>query len=410
MMTPARHSKPIIHLLSVASSCRTTVRDLGCGDAQGLIDLVQEAVGDGYRVTGSAAQIEAIEDDGRGGRQDDAARARRIERTLADDRIVAAVALRGGAWLTRILPRIDFDVLKRRGRPLALFGFSELTPLLNIAAGYDTVYAYHDLCPGYLLEALTDHARRNHKRLRRTAAPGATGGPGTTGGLPASVSPTPSHCRAAVEAFAKRWAKRLFPEEFTAFFRDVTAIIEGRGSGRKITGRRIEAPRRMNPTARAGRRMNPAARAGAVQDGADHAVTVVGGNLTTLVTLLSSTYARALHPDGRWLLMEDIHETPDRVDRLLSHLSLSGWLGRYEGILLGQFRDGRGDRTRAVLACLEKHLGRTRPPIVVTRNIGHVWPVSPLILGRPFAWQDARDRRGGVKVTARIPWADLRIV
>ena len=105
---------------------------LGCRDASELIAKVQESVGDRYLVTGSRSQIEAYEDHRRGGRTDDAARAREIEETFEDSNVVAAIALRGGAWLTRILPLIDFDILERRTKRLAIFGFSEITPLMNI--------------------------------------------------------------------------------------------------------------------------------------------------------------------------------------------------------------------------------------------------------------------------------------
>ena len=137
-------------------------------------------------------------------------------------------------------------------------------------------------------------------------------------------------------------------------------------------------------------------------------ITVVGGNLTTLIALLGSPYANALHPKGRWLLIEDVRETPARIDRMLSHLSLPGWLQRYEGIILGDFHDRAGDRTAAVLSCLDRHLGKARPPLLVTRDVGHVWPISPLPIGRPFELIPAPDRRASAGVVARIPWSRWR--
>lgn len=366
---PAAAGEPaprVIRLLSVAGSCRSTLAALGCADTRSLIALVQDAVGDRFRVTASARQVEAAENDRRGGRQDDAGRAREIERTFADDRVAAAVALRGGAWLTRILPRIDFNVLNHRRAPLALFGFSELTPLLNIAAACPSVFAYHDLCPAFLLPGMTDYARRHVRSLLG-----------------------PARDSDEAESFAQSWAKGRFRESFAKFFRDVASIIEGRGSARRVTGRWVR--NRPRPTVRR------------------RTVTLVGGNLTTLVTLLTSPYAAALRPDGRWLLLEDIRETPDRVDRLLSHLSLSGWLARYDGIVLGRFRDRSGDITRAVLACLECHLGRARPPIVLVGKVGHVWPIAPLPLGRPFAWRITAATGDRTTVVADIPWPHHRV-
>ncbi len=363
-MPTDRPRKPVIRLLSIASSCKTTLSSLGCDGTNELIALVQQAVGDSYRVAASAAQIEVNEDDCHAGRRDDTARAREIERTLADNCVAAAVALRGGAWLTRILPRIDFDVLKRRRKPIALFGFSELSPLLNIAAQYDKVVAYHDLCPAYLLQGMTDYARRNVATLHDGSDLDQNG----------------------VLAFARGWAAGNFRAKFEAFFKDAVAMIEGRASARVITGRWINTkPKHTNP------------------------ITVVGGNLTTIVTLTGTPYADALRPDGKWLLIEDVRETPDRVDRLLCHLSLSGWLQRYQGILLGQFHDRGSDCTQAVLECVEQHLGRARRPIVITTDVGHTWPISPVPLGRQFAWRTTRVRKHDALVTAQMPWAAWRI-
>ncbi len=362
-MSKSRVHRPIIRLLSVAGSCKTTLAALGCARAKDLVSIVQGAVGDGYRVTASAAQVEADEDDQRGGRRDDAARAREIERTLADDRVVAAIALRGGAWLTRVLPRVDFDVLRRRRKRIAIFGFSEISPLLNIAACYERVVAYHDLCPAYLLPGMTDYARHNIASL---------GGGG-------DLDPEEE------AAFARGWAAGRFRAAFEDFFRDAVEMIEGRPSARTIIGQwtNTEPPR--------------AAR-----------VTVVGGNLTTIVTLIGTEYGDALCPDGKWLLLEDVRETPDRVDRLLSHLSLSGLLPRYEGILLGRFSGHGTCCTGAVVECLKRHLGRARRPIVITEDIGHTWPLSPIPLGRAFEWRAVRGKRRGT-VIAHVPWSSWRV-
>lgn len=338
---------------------------LGCHDASELIAKVQDSVGDRYLVTGSQSQIEASEDHRRGGRTDDTARAREIEETFADSNVVAAIALRGGAWLTRILPLIDFDILGRRTKKLAIFGFSEITPLINIAAQYENVCAYHDLCPGYLLTGLSDYARRNYHRIKLAA--------------------TDSHEK--FEAFVKKWAADRVHSEFDDFFKDAVSIIEGRGSKRPLTGQWLRGESPFNREAK-----------------------IVGGNLTTLVALVGSRFASALEPAGRWLLIEDVRETPDRVDRLLSHLSLAGWLTQYQGILLGRFNDAHEDHTAAVIECLEHHLGRTQLPVVVTGDVGHVWPMSPVPLGRAIRWQPSGTPSQSRQVLASVDWHDLRIV
>jgi muramoyltetrapeptide carboxypeptidase LdcA involved in peptidoglycan recycling len=337
---------------------------LGCRNSCDLIKLIQSAVGDGYRVTGDTAQIEADERDDRGGRFDDAARAREITRTLADDRIAAAISLRGGAWLTRIVPRIDFNVLRDRRQRIALFGFSELTPLLNIAAGYSKVCAYHDYCPGFIKFGLRDYAREHAAELAGRKLLDDR----------------------AVDQFSDGWAAARFRADFAGFFRDVVGMLEGKGSVRSLTLRRVRGSLR-------GARL----------------IKVVGGNLSTMITLLSSPYRRVLRPNGRWLLIEDTRELPERIDRMLSHLTLQGWLSRYEGILVGVFRHRQKEITDSALACLNLHLGRGGPPVLVTRDIGHVWPMAPLPIGRAIAIRSNRSAVKGSSIGVHVPWSNLRV-
>jgi len=363
MTRASKSARPIVRLWSVASSCIDMLPSLGCANTSDLIELVQDAVGNRYRVTADARQIEAAEIDDHGGRRDDRARALEIQKTLADDRIAAAVALRGGAWLTRILPLVDFNVLQARRNRLAVFGFSELTPLLNIVARYPSVFAYYDLCPGFLRVGMTNYAREHVSTLsRRTLT-------------------TP----AAIESFAKRWASDRFVDEFTAFFRDVVDIIEGRGSRRSIVTRCVDSTIEEPIT-----------------------IKVVGGNLTTLITLLGSRHKRALSPTGRWLVIEDIRERPERVDRMLAHLTLSGMLTCYDGIVVGVFYRRAGDCTDATLQCLKHHLAKTHCPIITTKDVGHVWPIAPLPINRSFKLTPVSSPRG--ELSAEISWSRWRIV
>lgn len=62
---------------------------------------------------------------------------------------------------------------------------------------------------------------------------------------------------------------------------------------------------------------------------------LIGGNLSTLITLLGTPY------DSSWrdriVLLEDVGEPLYRVDRMLSQLALSGKLQEVSGLLLGDF-------------------------------------------------------------------------
>ena len=339
--------KPIIYLASVAGSCREMLQALRCDSAVELIAFVQSAVGDTYLVEGDTALIEAAEDDDRGGRFDDAERAAAIGRRLADDETAAFVALRGGAWLTRILGRSDFDVLERRRRRIALFGFSELTTLLNIASAYRQALCLYDLSPGFLRQGLRERARRHPDQLTEAEA------------------------------------KRRFRPEFAAFFRDVAAILQGKGSSRSISGTLVSGVLSGRARAR-----------------------FVGGNLAVLTTLPGTPYARAINPRGRWLAIEDVNESPERIDRRLAHLKLTGAFERCAGLLIGDFHDRDTDHQDAVVRLLCHHLPPDRDiPVITTRDVGHVWPLAPLPLNTPVVLEplETRGDHPPVRFTMRWP-------
>ncbi len=337
----SRTTKPTIHLLSVAGSDREMATQLGLKRVAQIIDWVQDIIGPAYEVSGNPTLMNATIDETRGGRRDDARRAREIQSVLADEDLAAVVSLRGGSWLARVLPHVDFDVLTRRRAPLHVFGFSELTPLVNIAAGYrPTVRARYDLGPGYLLWGLRNYAARHFDQLT---------GSGTSG------APTREH-RAG---FARGWALANFANEFAAFFIDVADIISGRGSSRILRGTRVAGQLRPRQKIR-----------------------IVGGCLSTLVTLLGSAHQPVLEASRCWLALEDVGEDIHRIDRYLAQLKMAGVLERCRGLLLGDFHHGAVDQTAAILQLLPFHLPNRPPPIVAHCNFGHCYPAAGVPLNQ----------------------------
>lgn len=64
---------------------------------------------------------------------------------------------------------------------------------------------------------------------------------------------------------------------------------------------------------------------------------ITGGNLATFVTLPGTKYIPS--PDRSILFLEEISESPYRIDRMLAHLMNTGYLDKIEGLILGGFTD-----------------------------------------------------------------------
>ena len=64
---------------------------------------------------------------------------------------------------------------------------------------------------------------------------------------------------------------------------------------------------------------------------------LLGGNLTTLVHMIGTPYEFSW--DKAILFIEDIGESPYRLDRLLTHLDRAGRLQKIKGLILGTFSD-----------------------------------------------------------------------
>ena len=62
---------------------------------------------------------------------------------------------------------------------------------------------------------------------------------------------------------------------------------------------------------------------------------LTGGNLSLIAALMGTSYE--IETAGRVLFIEDIHEAPYRVDRMLSQLRLAGKLASPAAVILGQF-------------------------------------------------------------------------
>lgn len=94
----------------------------------------------------------------------------------------------------------------------------------------------------------------------------------------------------------------------------------------------------------------------------------LGGCLSLLASDLGTPHALAGARDGL-LLIEDVGESPYRIDRYLTQLLRTGWLDGVAGILLGSWAAcGPYEELRAVLA---DRLGGLGVPVVEEFGFGH---------------------------------------
>jgi muramoyltetrapeptide carboxypeptidase len=100
---------------------------------------------------------------------------------------------------------------------------------------------------------------------------------------------------------------------------------------------------------------------------------LVGGNLALLTALIGTPYA----PDysGAILVIEDVNEAHYRIDRMLTHLRLSGALAGLAGLVFGRFTDipkEFGDQVWTLDRVLADAAKRAGVPCVSGAPFGHI--------------------------------------
>lgn len=349
-----------IHITAVGSSAARDVDRLSFDGFEGMVALAQKGAGDRYKVTANRQLIYARHAHKTGGRADDAQRAREVTRILADDSVAALVTIRGGAWFTRILDQIEFDVLRRRDTPIYLFGFSEMTTLINIAGTYDKAIALYDMGPGFLFAAHERWAEKHIEEITRTF------------NLPPHMRP----------AFAQGYGYAKYAPAFTGFFKDVVDILEGKGSSRVTTGRLLKGTLPARST-----------------------IEVVGGTLSVVLPLVGSKFASAVDTRGKWLALEDINEDVDPIDRMMAGLRLAGLFDRVEGVFLGNFHKGDQELSLKAFHILLHHLPKKRNiPVVALDTFGHIESISPLPMHRRLVLRRSGGRSSGNRFEIEVPW------
>ena len=109
---------------------------------------------------------------------------------------------------------------------------------------------------------------------------------------------------------------------------------------------------------------------------------LAGGNLTVISSMLGTGYL----PDwrGKLLFCEEIDEKIYRIDRMLTHLKLSGVLEKVSGIIIGKCVNCRPSKTTLSLTLEEifsHHLKPIGIPVYSGAMIGHVDRIFTLPIG-----------------------------
>ena len=112
--------------------------------------------------------------------------------------------------------------------------------------------------------------------------------------------------------------------------------------------------------------------------------TLWGGNLAVLSSLAGTPWMPEI--DGGVLFLEDVHEHPYRVERMLTQLLYAGVLGRQKAILLGHFTNykpyphDRGFKLQTVVDWLRTQV---KCPVFTRLPFGHVATKVALPVGAP---------------------------
>lgn len=229
---------------------------------------------------------------------DDEERLAGFHRLAADPDIRVMFFARGGHGLLRLLPALDWELLRRH--PRAYVGYSDLTPFLLEVVRRLGLVAFH----GPLVAA----------ELARGLAPDEE----------ASL----------LDALAGRYPCAL---PFSSWLRP-----------------------------------------------AEHGP-VRGPLLGGCLSLLGATLGTSWFPDleGAILFWEDINEPPYRIDRLLTHLRLSGNLAKIAGMIVGHLNGGSGAPEVDWPFLVSDSLSGLDVPVAWGLESGHLQPNWTLPLGSP---------------------------
>jgi len=231
---------------------------------------------------------------------EDATRAAELMAAFADPEVTAIFPARGGTGVTRLLDKLDYEVIGKN--PKIFAGFSDNTALHSALQNKTGLVTFH--------------------------SPHPSDGLGATKGMSDLTARTFWRALAA-EKYADQ---NGFEVPLTDAQRDKTVtMVPGKARGR-----------------------------------------LLGGNLALLGAVMGTPYE--VDTTDAILLLEDVHEQPYRIDRLLSQLQLAGKLDELVGVILGQFTkcDASEDEESLTIDQVFTHyFGNLGIPVLANYPTGH---------------------------------------
>lgn len=106
---------------------------------------------------------------------------------------------------------------------------------------------------------------------------------------------------------------------------------------------------------------------------------IVGGNLSLICSTISTKYEIPFK--NNILFIEEINESPYKIDRMLTHLYLSGKISQSSGIILGQFTNCKDDNNVKIEDVLLEKLKLFKKPCIYNLCAGHGEPRLTIPIG-----------------------------
>jgi muramoyltetrapeptide carboxypeptidase len=282
-----------------------------------------------------------------GGTDDE--RAAELMTAFADPKVNAIFPGTGGYGTTRIVDKLDYDVIRRN--PKILVGFSDITGL-HIAINQKTgLVTFHSPNPEWGLgteKNLSPFAAKWFWRaiLAKDYASAKGHGPGYT------ILPRTSDDERPA-------AQELFDKQGKFVAADGTLIA---GSGPAAT----EVPAGTIPPFELPRVHTMVGGKGRGR--------LIGGNLSVMHAMMGTPFE--IQTDGKILFIEDVGEAPYRVDRMLQTLRSAGKFDHVAGVILGQFtareEESTWDDDASIDDVLRDFFGKLKVPVLTHFPLGHV--------------------------------------